>query len=84
MLSEYVMGCKKWTCEKIRLHCYYLVLQKSENLKDHPIDYSTGVIIVVDNNYNFHRYLDNDCVSFIIFAFLVIFCLLYTSDAADE
>ena len=42
------------------------MLQKSENLKDHPIDYSTGVIIVVDNNYNFHRYLDNESVSFII------------------
>ena len=28
------------------------MLQKSENLKDHPIDYSTGVIIVVDNNYS--------------------------------
>ena len=45
----------------------------SENLKDHPIDYSTGVTIVVDNNYNFHRYLDNESVSFIIFAFYDVF-----------
>ena len=36
-------------------HYYHLVLQKSENLKYHPIDYSTGVIIVGNNNYNFHR-----------------------------
>ena len=34
------------------IHGYHLVLQNSENLKDHPIDYSTGVIIVVDNNYS--------------------------------
>ena len=38
----------------------YLVLQNSENLKDHPTDYSTGIISVVDNNYNFYRYLDNE------------------------
>ena len=49
------------------------MLQKSENLKDHPIDYSTGVIIVVDNNYNFDRYLDSEYVLFIIFAFFVTF-----------
>ena len=49
------------------------MLQKSENLKYHPIDYSTGVIIVVDNNYNFHKYLDNESVSFIIFAFFDVF-----------
>ena len=59
--------------EKIRLQCYYLVLQKSENLKDHPLDYSTGVIIASDNNYNFHRYLDNGWFSFILFAFLAVF-----------
>ena len=27
---------------------YYLVLQKSENLKAHPIDFNTGIIIAVD------------------------------------
>ena len=48
------------------------MLQKSENLRDHAINYSTGVIIVVDN-YNFHRYLDNESVYFIIFAFLDVF-----------
>merc|ERR1712002_746004 len=73
MLSEYLMGCKKWTCEKIILQGYHLVLQKSENLKDHPIDYITGVIIVIDNNYNFHRYLDNESVYCIVFAFLDVF-----------
>ena len=73
MVSEYVMGCNNAPVKKIRLQCYYLVLQKSENLKDHPIDYSTGVIIASDNNYNFHRYLDNDWFSFIIFAFLAVF-----------
>ena len=75
MLSEYVMGCKNAPVKKIRLQCYYLVLQKSENLKDHPIDYSTGVIIVVDNNYNFHRHLDNESVCFINFAFLDVFSI---------
>ena len=46
----------------------------NEKLKDHHIDYcSTGVIIVVDNNDNFHRYLGNESVSFIIFAFLDVF-----------
>ena len=73
MLSEYVMGCKNEPVKKIRLQFYHLVLQKSENLTDHPIDYSTGVIITGDNNYNFHRYLDNDWFSFIIFAFLAVF-----------
>ena len=73
MLSEYLMECKNEPVKKIILQGYHLVLQKSENLKDHPIDYSTGVIIVVDNNYNFHRYLDNESVSFIIFAFLDVF-----------
>ena len=51
---------------------YNLVLQMSENLRFHPIDYCTGVIFVVDSNYNFHRYLDSECVPFIIFAFLVV------------
>ena len=45
----------------------------NENLKDHPMDYSTGVIIIVDNNYDFHRYLDSESVSFITFAFLDVF-----------
>ena len=49
------------------------MLQKSENIKDHPIDYSTGVTIVIDNNYNFHRNLDSECVAFTIFACLVVF-----------
>ena len=73
MLSEYMMGRKNEPVKKIILQGYHLVLQKSENLKDHPIDYSTGVIITSDNNYNFHRYLDNDWFSFIIFAFLAVF-----------
>ena len=54
--------------KKIVLQDYHLVLQKSENLKYHPIDYCTGIIVLGDNNYNFHRYLDSECVSFIIFA----------------
>ena len=68
-------GCKNEPVKKLILQGYHLVLQKSENLTDHPIDYSTGVIIVVNNtcNYNFHRYLDNESVSFIIFAFLDVF-----------
>ena len=73
MLSEYLMGCKNEPVKKIILQGYHLVLQKSETLKDYPIDYSTGVIIASDNNYNFHRYLDNDWFSFIIFAFLAVF-----------
>ena len=73
MLSEYLMGCKNEPEKKIILQGYHLVLQKSENLKYHPIDYSTEFFIVVDNNYNFHRYLDNESVSFIIFAFLDVF-----------
>ena len=55
------------------LQGYHSVLQKSENLKDPLIDYSTGIIIVVDNNYNSHRYLDNESISFIIYAFLDVF-----------
>ena len=69
MLSEYLMGCKHEPVKKIILQGYHLVLQKSENLKFHPIDYDTGIIIVVDNNYKFHRYLGSEWVSFIIFAF---------------
>ena len=34
------------------LQGYHLVLQKSENLKHHPIDYCTGIITVADNYYN--------------------------------
>ena len=71
--TEYLMGCKNEPVKKIIFQGYHLVLQKSENLKDHPIDQSTGVIIIVNNNYNFHRYLDNESVSFIIFAFLDVF-----------
>ena len=33
------------------------MLRKSENLKFHSIDYCTGIINVVDNNYNFHIYI---------------------------
>ena len=73
MLSEYLVGCKHEPVKKIMLQGYHLVLQMSENIKFHPIDHCTGVIIVVDNNYNFHRYLDNESVSFIIFAFLDVF-----------
>ena len=40
MLSEYLMGSKTEPVKKQILKGYHLVLQKSENLKDHPIDYS--------------------------------------------
>ena len=49
------------------------MLEKSENLKDHPIDFSTGIIIVVDNNYNFHRYLDNESGFFSLFLHSLMF-----------
>ena len=46
------------------------MLQKRENLKDHPMDYSTGVIIIVDNNYDFHRYLDSESVSLFLYSWM--------------
>ena len=74
MLSEYLMGCKNEPVKKYAdLLNYNAVLQKGENRKFHPIEYCTGIIIVVANNYNVHRYLDSECVPFIIFAFLVVF-----------
>ena len=79
MLSEYLLGCKNKPVKILHWNFIIkkindlIVLQKSENPKYHPIDYSTGVIIVVDNNYNFHRYLDHESVSFIIFAFWDVF-----------
>ena len=48
MVSEYMMGYKNEPVKKIILQGYHLVLQKSENLKDHPIDFNTGISIVVD------------------------------------
>ena len=48
-------GCKNELVNKIILQGYHLMLQKNENFKDHIIDYSIGIIIVVNNNYNFHR-----------------------------
>ena len=50
-----------------------LVLQKRENLKYHPLGYCTLIIILGDNNYNFHKYLDSEYVPFLICVFLVVF-----------
>ena len=68
---------QKLSCENIMLQSYHLVLQKSENLKyhlhRHSLDNCARIIGVYVNKYNFHRYLGSECVTFNIFAFLVVF-----------
>ena len=67
---------QKLSCENIMLQSYHLVLQKCENLKYHLkviIGHCARINGVYANKYNFHRYLDSECVTFIIFAFLVVF-----------
>ena len=65
---------QKLSCENIMLQRYHLVFQKSENLKYYlHIDHCARIKSVYANKYNFHRYLDSECVTFIIFAFLVVF-----------
>ena len=44
----------------------------------HKLQYTYGVIIVVDNNYNLHWYLDNESVYFINVAFLNVFLSIWT------
>ena len=74
-----MMGCKNEPVKNIVVEDYHLVLQKSENLKFHPIDYCTGVtrnlIYILGDVLNFYRYHDCARVSFIIFAFLLSFLL---------
>ena len=64
---------QKLSCENIMLQSYHLVLQKCENLKYHLHRPCARINGVYTNKYNFHRYLDSECATFIIFAFLVVF-----------
>ena len=54
------------------LQSYHLVLQKWLKISPPCIDHCLELLAYA-NKYNFHRYLDSECVTFIIFAFLVVF-----------
>ena len=62
---------QKSSCENIILQRYHLLLQKSENLKYHLHRTKS----VYANKYNFHRYLDSECVTFIICCILDCFVI---------